>query len=82
MLFPMDSMPNFMPPSPNEFSPPPYSIRGFTVQDLMQGGFQELYMIVKWAKSIPGFRQLCLEDQMALLKASFMDLNVLRLAYR
>ncbi|XP_011665772.2 retinoic acid receptor RXR-gamma [Strongylocentrotus purpuratus] len=82
MLFSMDSMPNFMPPSPNEFSPPPYSIRGFTVQDLMQGGFQELYMIVKWAKSIPGFRQLCLEDQMALLKASFMDLNVLRLAYR
>ncbi|XP_041471048.1 retinoic acid receptor RXR-like [Lytechinus variegatus] len=82
MMPPMDGMPNFMPPSPNEFSPPPYSVRGFTIQDLMQGGFQELYMMVKWAKSIPMFKQLCLEDQMSLLKASFMDLNVLRLAYR
>ena len=29
-----------------------------------------------------GFSELLIEDQMALLKASFMELNVLRLAYR
>lgn len=29
-----------------------------------------------------GFTELRLEDQMALLKSSFMELNVLRLSYR
>nr|QHN69499.1 nuclear hormone receptor 7 [Paracentrotus lividus] len=82
MIGNMGGMLNIMAPSPNEFAPPPYSIRGFTTQDLMQGGFDELYMIIKWAKSLPGFQDVCLEDKMALLKASFMDLNVLRLAYR
>ncbi|XP_071500376.1 steroid hormone receptor ERR1-like [Diadema antillarum] len=72
-----------VPPSPEDGSPPPsYSVRGFTVQDLMQGGYQELHMIIKWAKALPGFRQLRLEDQMALLKSSFMDLNVLRVSFR
>ena len=32
--------------------------------------------------SVVGFSRLMIEDQMALLKASFMELNVLRLAYR
>ncbi|XP_070549001.1 estrogen-related receptor gamma-like [Ptychodera flava] len=52
------------------------------IDDLMQYGYKELQLIIKWARQVPGFRDLLLEDQMALLKASFMELNVLRLAYR
>ncbi|XP_077985399.1 retinoic acid receptor RXR-alpha-B-like [Glandiceps talaboti] len=54
----------------------------FGIDDLMQYGYKELQLIIKWARQVPGFRSLLLEDQMALLKASFMELNVLRLAYR
>ncbi len=32
--------------------------------------------------NVAGFSDLMIEDQMALLKASFMELNVLRLSYR
>ncbi|XP_064650885.1 retinoic acid receptor RXR-alpha-B-like [Lineus longissimus] len=53
-----------------------------TINDLMQYGYEELRLIIMWAKKVPGFPQLALEDQMALLKSSFMELNVLRLAYR
>lgn len=31
---------------------------------------------------VSGFSDLLIEDQMALLKSSFMELNVLRLSYR
>lgn len=52
------------------------------VNKLMQSGYRELYEVIQWSKSVPGFKDLCLEDQMTLLKTSFMDLNVFRLAYR
>ncbi|XP_025101473.1 retinoic acid receptor RXR-alpha-B-like [Pomacea canaliculata] len=50
--------------------------------ELMQYGYVELKYIVQWAKNVPGFQDLCLVDQMALLKSSFMELNVFRVAYR
>jgi len=53
------------------------------VDTLMQyGGFVELRLIIDWAKQIHSFRSLQLDEQMALLKASFLELNVLRLAFR
>jgi hypothetical protein len=48
----------------------------------MQYGYIEVRYIIEWARKVPGFSELAIEDQMALLKASFMDLNVFRLAYR
>ena len=49
---------------------------------LMQYAYQELYQVIQWSKDVPGFREIDLEDQVCLLKAAFMDLNVFRLAYR
>ena len=52
------------------------------VNKLMELAYQELYQIIQWAKDVPGFKDIDLEDQVCLLKACFMDLQVLRLAYR
>jgi len=52
------------------------------INDLMQYGYVELRYIIEWARKVPGFSDLIIEDQMALLKASFMELNVLRLSHR
>lgn len=52
------------------------------VSKLMELAYQELYQIIQWAKDVPGFKEIDLEDQVCLLKACFMDLNVFRLAYR
>lgn len=52
------------------------------VNKLMELAYQELQYVIQWAKCVPGFRELDLEDQVSLLKACFMDLNVFRLAYR
>lgn len=52
------------------------------INTLMQYGYMELRLIIEWARKIPGFSDLMIEDQMALLKGSFMELNVLRLAFR
>ncbi|EDO27849.1 predicted protein, partial [Nematostella vectensis] len=41
-----------------------------------------VFQVIQWGKNVPGFRELKLEDQITLLKTSFMDLNVFRLAYR
>ncbi|KAL3886711.1 hypothetical protein ACJMK2_026690 [Sinanodonta woodiana] len=57
-------------------------IQSLGINELMQFGYMELRLIIDWAKKVPGFRDFCIEDQMALLKSSFMELNVLRLAYR
>ena len=43
---------------------------------------KELYLIVEWAKLVPGFDQLCRKDQIALLTAGGMELIVFRLIYR
>ncbi|CAC5359026.1 unnamed protein product [Mytilus coruscus] len=52
------------------------------INQIMQHGYAELKFIIDWAKKVPGFKALCIDDQMALLKAAFMELNVLRLSYR
>ncbi|TWW57036.1 nuclear receptor subfamily 4 group A member 1 isoform X1 [Takifugu flavidus] len=39
-------------------------------------------VIRKWAKSIPGFPDFCPEDQELLLESAFVELFILRLAYR
>lgn len=52
------------------------------VNTFMQLAYQELNMIIQWAKDVPGFKDIDLEDQVCLIKASFMELNVFRLAYR
>ena len=49
------------------------------VYTLWEGG-DFSFMIVQWAKKVPGFKKINMQDQMSLLKACFMDLNVLRLA--
>lgn len=43
---------------------------------------KELYLIVEWAKLVPGFDQLCRTDQIALLTAGGMELIVFRLIFR
>ncbi|XP_029911358.1 nuclear receptor subfamily 4immunitygroup A member 1 isoform X1 [Myripristis murdjan] len=39
-------------------------------------------VIRKWAESIPGFSDFCPEDQELLLESAFVELFILRLAYR
>ncbi|XP_019720789.1 probable nuclear hormone receptor HR38 [Hippocampus comes] len=39
-------------------------------------------VIRKWAKSIPGFSDFCSPDQELLLESAFVELFILRLAYR
>ncbi|XP_074537736.1 nuclear receptor subfamily 4immunitygroup A member 1 [Halichoeres trimaculatus] len=39
-------------------------------------------VIRKWTKSIPGFSEFCGEDQELLLESAFVELFILRLAYR
>ncbi|XP_023148267.2 nuclear receptor subfamily 4 group A member 1 [Amphiprion ocellaris] len=39
-------------------------------------------VIKKWANSIPGFSEFCSEDQELLLESAFVELFILRLAYR
>jgi len=39
-------------------------------------------VIKKWAKDIPGFSDFCLEDQELLLESAFVELFILRLAFR
>ncbi|KAM3872548.1 nuclear receptor subfamily 4immunitygroup A member 1 [Diretmus argenteus] len=41
-----------------------------------------LEVIRKWAESIPGFSEFCSEDQELLLESAFIELFILRLAYR
>ncbi|XP_014773144.1 retinoic acid receptor RXR-alpha-B [Octopus bimaculoides] len=57
-------------------------ICNLTGNELLQCGYLELKYIIDWAKKVPGFRDLCITDQTALLKSSFMELSVLRLSYR
>lgn len=41
-----------------------------------------LEVIRKWATSVPGFSEFCSEDQELLLESAFVELFILRLAYR
>lgn len=47
--------------------------------DLLTTSFEA---IRKWAKDIPGFSDFCPEDQELLLDCAFIELFILRLAYR
>lgn len=39
-------------------------------------------VVRNWARSIPGFSDFCSEDQELLLQSAFVELFILRLAYR
>lgn len=39
-------------------------------------------VIRSWAETIPGFTDFCTEDQELLLESAFVELFILRLAYR
>lgn len=41
-----------------------------------------LEVIRSWAETIPGFTDFCTEDQELLLESAFVELFILRLAYR
>lgn len=41
-----------------------------------------LEVIRSWAEMIPGFTDFCTEDQTLLLESAFIELFILRLAYR
>ncbi|EDO44874.1 predicted protein, partial [Nematostella vectensis] len=43
---------------------------------------KELHIIVDWAKLVPGFKDLCQEDQITLLTAAGMELVVFRVIFR
>ncbi|XP_076850071.1 putative nuclear hormone receptor HR38 [Brachyhypopomus gauderio] len=47
--------------------------------DLLTGTME---VIQKWAEAIPGFSAFCHEDQELLLESAFVELFILRLAYR
>ena len=41
-----------------------------------------LIVVRQWAEKIPGFCSLCQEDQTTLVESAFVEIFVLRLAYR
>ena len=47
--------------------------------DLLSGSLE---VIRKWAEKIPGFAELCAGDRDLLLESAFLELFILRLAYR
>ncbi|XP_072521758.1 probable nuclear hormone receptor HR38 [Salminus brasiliensis] len=47
--------------------------------DLLTGTME---VVQKWAEAIPGFSSFCREDQELLLESAFVELFILRLAYR
>lgn len=65
-------------PGPGSDKPP----EELNIEEVMQFGYIELRFIIEWAKKVPYFRDFALEDQMAMLKSAFMELNVFRLSYR
>ncbi|XP_005986360.1 nuclear receptor subfamily 4 group A member 1 [Latimeria chalumnae] len=65
--------------------PSPYQSGKEDITDVQQ--FYELLtgsmeVIQKWAENIPGFKHLPKEDQDLLLESAFLELFILRLAYR
>lgn len=47
--------------------------------DLLSSSFE---VIRSWAETIPAFTDFCTEDQELLLESAFVELFILRLAYR
>ncbi|KAH3868398.1 retinoic acid receptor RXR-gamma-like isoform X2 [Dreissena polymorpha] len=52
------------------------------IQEQLDCTFMEVKFVIEWAKQVPYFNTLTVEDQMALLKSTFIEINMLRLSYR
>ena len=50
------------------------------LKDIFEGARQSLLNIIEWVKQIPAFTALNLQDQMKLLKSSWFELVLMRLA--
>ncbi|CAD5113845.1 DgyrCDS3005 [Dimorphilus gyrociliatus] len=57
-------------------------VEDIPVKELMSVSDQELRLIIDWARLVPGFQHLQNEDQISLVKSSFVELLVFRMAYR
>ncbi|KHN77207.1 Nuclear hormone receptor family member nhr-69, partial [Toxocara canis] len=53
-----------------------------TLDDVVKSFHQQLALLVEWAKTLPQFASLTLDDQASLLKANAAQLIVLGVAYR
>ncbi|ESN93788.1 hypothetical protein HELRODRAFT_103307 [Helobdella robusta] len=81
----VDAQPHLSPSTQDLPSYKQQSLNSSTILEmgnLMHFGYLELRLIIAWARKVPGFGKLSPVDQIALLKSSFMELNVLRLAFR
>nr|XP_014345730.1 PREDICTED: progesterone receptor isoform X2 [Latimeria chalumnae] len=54
----------------------------FLLTSLNQLCERQLLSVVKWSKSLPGFRSLHMDDQMTLIQYSWMSLMVFAMAWR
>ena len=54
----------------------------YNMNAFLESGYEDLRNVIIWAKCVPGFTELDMEDKICLLRASWMDLIVLRLSYR
>lgn len=55
---------------------------GSLLTSLNELGERQLVKVVRWAKAIPGFRDLHVEDQMSVIQSSWMGVMVFGLAWR
>ena len=53
-----------------------------TVEEIFEGARQSLMKVIEWGKQIPAFISLKLEDQIMLLKSSWFEHVLMRLAMR
>lgn len=51
------------------------------VINICQAADRQLYQLVEWAKHIPHFTELPIEDQMVLLKAGEVTLSLIIISY-
>eukprot|EP00118_Oscarella_pearsei_P025378 m.308087 g.308087 ORF g.308087 m.308087 type:complete len:435 (+) comp43358_c0_seq1:141-1445(+) len=51
-------------------------------QDIMESTKYQMYLLIEWAKMLPSFISLCLDDQVRLLKSAWSELLMLRMALR
>ena len=48
----------------------------------LASGLEDLKNAIRWTKTVPGFNDLSWDDKICLIRASWMDLILLRLSYR
>lgn len=61
---------------------PPGALRTATIDEICNSMKQQLLSLVDWAKCIPSFTELHIDDQVALLRAHGAEQLLLGLAYR